>query len=143
MLKAEIYDGICLVSVITKEDIMHSLSRIKKELKIRGVKIYYSTMINFFGKDKKIVIALGENDIYPLLSSLGCIKEEAKIKNYSINCSNCLITWEGAGVDIAKSFENEGNKIKLFYEAQKCGGVICESEIKHRIYAKICGKSNF
>ncbi len=121
---------------------MLCLHHIKEELKEKKIEIYYSSTVNLPDKNKKIIIAIEENNLYPLLTSIGCIREKAKIKSYTLSCSNCLIRWENSMGDIADRLTKYAKRITLLCETGRYGAVICESEIKQKILARICDKGN-
>lgn len=140
MLKTEIYDGICLIMVKSNENNMKCLKIIKEELRKRKIKIFYSSASSFFSNGEKVVIAISENDVYPMLSTLGYIRETAGIINYSLNCSNSMITREGTGQDASELPHETLKDVKLISECEKYGIIICESDKKHKIMARLNSK---
>ncbi len=137
IVKTDITDGVCLVTVQIRGNALACLNSIKKEMNKRNAKVYYSCVQNLMNKDKNLVIATDENDLYPVLSSMGCINDNSKIKGYTLNCSNTLITWEKSSCNIYEIAKGYEDKVRLTYEIGKRGCIICESEIKQKIAARI------
>lgn len=136
-IKTEITDGICLVTVRTEGNVMKCMDIIHNELKLRKIKIHYLSILNYLQNEKTIVIAIVENDLYPWLASIGCIKENAKISGYTLNCSNTLICWNKQEKNIFDIIKSNESKIRFVYENYDRGCLICESDIKQKIISKI------
>lgn len=103
----------------------------------RNARVYYSCIHNMMNKEKKLIIAADDRDIYPLLASMGSLKDEIMLKSYTLNSCNVLVTWEKSGSDIFEFTKDIEDKIKLAFETDKRGCIICESQIKHKIIACI------
>jgi len=137
MIKTSIKDGICLIMINTTIDNMLCLKIIKEEFSKRKIKIFYSSVSNYFGNGERLVIAVSENDVYPMLTTFGCIKDDAKILNYSISYSNSMIKWEDATEDITLVLKNILEKVKLICEYERNGILFCESQHIHKVIANI------
>lgn len=135
--KTEIKDGICLVTAWIKGNVISTLDRLKKEMKERNAQIYYSYIHNMMNKEKKLIIASNDRDIYPLLASMGCLRDDITLKGYTLCSCNTLITWEKTSSDIFEFSKDIEDKIQLVFENDKRGCIICESQIKHKIIACI------
>ena len=136
-IKTEVTDKVCIVTIKTSKSIANCHCTIKNELELRKIKTYYSSIINFLGKEKIVVIVIGENDLYPWLSAVSCIKENAGILSYTINCANTLICFEKCRNKIYDIIKTDEDKIRLTFEIYSKEYIICESEIKDKIISKI------
>ena len=136
-IKTEVTDDICLITVECKGKVIQCLTRIKKELKQRNIKTYYSSILSLSGKNNSIIIAIGENDLYPWLALISCIKDNTDITGCTMNSSNTQICWDKSDCNIYDIAEKYEDKIRLIYECNNKGCIICENQIKHKLTAKI------
>ena len=134
IVKTEVYDGVCIINIKTKDDIFSCSDLIKQEFKVRGIEILFCSSADFGKNKKSIIIASFENDIFKILSSIGYIKDAAGILSYTIRGASCIIFWEGFfnGDAVFKKYKN---KISYCSSGSKSGCVLCESEIKHKLLA--------
>ena len=137
MIKTDITDDICLITISCNGKIIDCLNTIKKELNQRNIKAYYSSALNFSSKNKSIIVAIGENDLYPWLSLISCIKDKTEISGCTINSYNTLICWDKSAIGIFDIVGGYEDNIRLIYENCESGCIICESEVKHKIVSKI------
>lgn len=134
IVKTEVYDGVCIINIKTKDDAFGCTDLIKQEFKNREIESIFSSGADFGSDKKNIVIASFENDIFKILSSIGYIKDAAGVLSYTIRGACCVIFWEGFfnGEAVFKKYKN---KIPYSYNCTKFGCVLCESEIKHKLLA--------
>ena len=95
MLRMEITDNLCLVSINTTSEsrtVINSLDTLLEENSITPV---YISGGETFGSRNRIIIAISDNELFKLMKIMGTLKTRAEIKNYSINCSNCMVKWSG------------------------------------------------
>ena len=126
------YDKICIIYVKTNEEYSICLEKIKTEFNARNIKICFTHISNFMSRNKSIIIAAYENDLLEILSALGYIKESAKIINYTLRCSCCVVFWEGAR-DVLPMLKKHKNKICYVCEFGNFGCVIFENDIKQKL----------
>ena len=134
IVKTEVYDGVCIINIKTKDDIFSCSDLIKQEFKVRGIEILFCSSADFGKNKKSIIIASFENDIFKILSSIGYIKDAAGILSYTIRGACCVIFWEGF-FSAEAVFKKYKDKISYCHSSSKSGCVLCESEIKHKLLA--------
>lgn len=132
IIKTDVYDGICIIYVITNDEYSVCLEKIKMEFKNRSIKTCFTNVLNFMDNRRSIIIASYENDLLEILSALGCIKESAKIINYVLRCSCSVVFWEGFR-DVSPILTKHKNKICYVCECGNFGCVIFESDIKQKL----------
>lgn len=132
IIKTDVYDGICIIYVKTNDEYSVCLKKIKMEFKNRSIKTCFTNISNFISSKKNIIIAAYENDLLEILSALGCIKESAKIINYTLRCSCSAVFWEGS-FDVSPILTKHKNKICYVCEWGNFGCVIFESDIKQKL----------
>ncbi|MBO5744078.1 MAG: hypothetical protein J6R68_07325 [Clostridia bacterium] len=132
IIKTDVYDGICIIYVNTNDDYSVCLEKIKMIFKNRNIKIWFTHISNIMSNTKNIIIAACENDLLEILSALGCIKEDAKITNYTLRCSCSAVFWEGF-LDVSPILKKYKNKICFLCEWGKNGCIICENDIKQKL----------
>jgi len=136
IVKTEVYDGICVINIKTKDDIFNCSDLIKQEFKVRGIEILFCSSADFGKNKKSIIIAAFENDIFKILSSIGYVKDAAGVLSYTIRGACCIIFWEGffIGDEIFKKYKD---RISYYSSGSKSGCVLCESENKHKLLAAL------
>ncbi len=93
---AEVISNVCLICINVENECTNAISCIEKSLSQYSIDILFISAVNIFGHGDKIYIAVSESDLFLTMNALGSVKSDAQIRNYSINCSNCMIRWQGS-----------------------------------------------
>ena len=132
MIKTEVTDNLCLVTVNINGGCTHVMNILHSFLEKNGLLPIFLSGGAIFGKDNKIFVAVANEEVFTLMKVLGSIRQDAGIKNYSINCSNSMIKWNGSKEKSAKILSDADFDIKLVMITDNDGICFCDSV--HRSY---------
>ncbi len=127
MLRTEITDNLCLVSINTTSEsrvVINSLDRLLEENNISPV---YISGGEALGSRNRIIIAISGDELFKLMKIMGTLKINAEIKNYSINCSNCMVKWSGAKEQSSRAIARANFDLKLVVISGNDGICFCDS----------------
>ena len=127
MIKTEVTDNLCLVSINIQGGCTHAMNIIDIFLEENGLFPVFLSGGDAFGKDNKIFVAVAGEEVFTLMNVLGSIRQDAGIKNYSINCSNSMIKWSMSKERSAKILSNADFDIKLAVLSDNDGICFCDS----------------
>ncbi|MBQ4526695.1 MAG: hypothetical protein II998_01350 [Clostridia bacterium] len=138
MIKTETTDNLCLVSVNTIGGCSTAMNIINAFLEKKGLFPVFLSGGDALGKGDKIFVAVADEEVFTLMNVLGSIRQDAGIKNYSINCSNSMIKWTGTKERSTKVLSKVDFDIKLAVLSDNDG--ICFCDTVHR--KKLCSMLN-
>ena len=129
----EIITNICLVCINITGECMQCISEIENALYDNDIQVLFLSSSNIFTKCEKIYLSVYENDIFKLMNILGNLSSEARIRNYSINCSNSMIHWFGKKKNVVNLLKKAKNDIKFLTILSDEGICFCDNAYKKRI----------
>lgn len=127
MIKTEITDNLCLVSINISGESKRAMNIIDAFLEENGLFPVFLSGGDAFGKDDKIFVAVAGEEVFTLMNVLGSIRQDAGIKNYSINCSNSMVKWNGTKKGSAKVLADVDFDIKLAVLSENDGICFCDT----------------
>ena len=135
MVKTEVTNNVCIVEINTELKEISNLDFIKSSLTEEGIFPVFMSHSSLIGSSDKFIVAIDSDDVFPLMNILGKIRYDARIKNYSINCSNSMIKWENKAVESFNSMHDDD--IKFIYVWDDKGICICESSAVSKFCAQL------
>jgi len=127
MLRIETTDNVCLISINTTSESRIVMNSLDSMLEESGIRTVYISGGEALGSRNKIIIAIDGDDLFKFMKIMGTLKSQAEIKNYSINCSNCMIKWSGGKKNNTRALSKADFDLKLVVISENDGICFCDS----------------
>ncbi len=137
MVKTEVTNNVCIVGISTDINDKTNFNFIKSSLTVDGIFPVFMSVSSVIGSSDKIIVAIDSDDVFPLMNTLGKIRHNAGIRNYSINCSNSMIKWENKSIEDMDLVCDDKDDIKFIYIWDDKGICLCETSAVSRFCAKL------
>lgn len=137
MVKTEVTDNVCIVEISINQRGLTNPDFIKSSLSDEGIFPIFMSCSFSIGSSDKFIVAIDSGDVFPLMNILGKIRYDAKIRNYSINCSNSMIKWENKSIENVDLMGDDAEFIKFICTWNDSGICLCESTAVSRLCAKL------
>ncbi|MBR5506737.1 MAG: hypothetical protein IKV88_01680 [Clostridia bacterium] len=138
MVRTEVTNNVCIVGISTDLKEASNLNQIKSSLTDEGIFPVFVSHSSLIGSADKLIVAIDSDDVFHLMNVLGKIRHSAKIKNYSINCSNSMIKWENRCNENLEFPANCSQDVKFIYMWEDKGVCFCETSSVNKICAELC-----